>query len=158
MKQLAQSVRSQRRRSRRSTRRSSGRSRGYSARNLTSRSTAPGISDAAIASGRHVALVAHWQAHTECVNNVEFVDNPTCVITCSEDGTAAVWSLQGVKWGELDTCATTTEPPELWHFPVDVATRQDEKMGEASEVLKDVRTVVTAAGGKGVRVLTCSAC
>ena len=48
-------------------------------------------------------LVRAWQAHADCLNRVSVVADPLSLLSCSQDGTVRLWSMDGDQWGLIDT-------------------------------------------------------
>ena len=52
-------------------------------------------------SGAEVTVVHMWQAHKDCIKSIQYINNPTGILTASFDRLVRVWSQSGELLGTL---------------------------------------------------------
>eukprot|EP00357_Protocruzia_adherens_P001233 CAMPEP_0115009238 /NCGR_PEP_ID=MMETSP0216-20121206/22477_1 /TAXON_ID=223996 /ORGANISM="Protocruzia adherens, Strain Boccale" /LENGTH=921 /DNA_ID=CAMNT_0002376975 /DNA_START=26 /DNA_END=2791 /DNA_ORIENTATION=+ len=84
-----------------------------------------------------VLLLKEWKAHSDGITSVSYYSDPPCVTSSSFDCNAHIWSPVGEKLGTL----ILGHDPN-WRLKPDVETRSEQEMGEAVDVLEEVRAKV----------------
>ncbi len=97
------------------------------------------------AAGTWVQLVARWQAHTDTILQLSFVQEPAAFVSVSLDSSMRLWGVDGTHLANLPMGAAAAGASKLpvwqrpfWKFAVDVEGRKAQEAEAARAMIQQI--------------------
>ena len=78
-------------------------------------------------------LVREWKAHNDALSSIRIIQEPSGLVSCSQDKFVKIWSFDGDAWGIINL--NSPEPPKKWHFPFDWDAKRATDIKKVMEVM-----------------------
>lgn len=78
-------------------------------------------------------LIKEWKAHSDTINCIRPIDEPSALLSSSIDKLIKLWSRDGELWGKINL--TSPEIPKSWKFPYDWEAKRQSDIKKVMDVL-----------------------